>query len=163
MTVVSFLALTGAGQHAWSQTNGAPLGLRSPQFLAISVADVELATVWYSRTFSLAVLKDVPAKDSQAHTRLLHSSELIVELSQHATAKPLREYAGAPTPTFLVHGFFKAGMFVENLEKSVELLRQRGVTGMGAVQADPSLGLRWVLFRDNSGNFIQLLEKTPAD
>jgi hypothetical protein len=144
------------------ETGASPVGLRSPQFLAISVADVELAARWYSRAFDLALLKDVPAKDSQAHTRLLHSPELVVELSQHATAKSLQQYAGAPTPTFLVHGFFKAGMFVENLDRSVELLRRRGVANIGSVQADALMGLRWVLFRDNSGNFLQLLERSPT-
>jgi hypothetical protein len=72
---------------------------------------------------------------------------------------PLREYAGAPTQTFLVHGFFKAGVFVESLDRAVETLRPRGVKDIGVAQSDDSLGLRWVLFRDNSGNFLQLLQR----
>jgi hypothetical protein len=53
-------------------------------------------------------------------------------------------------------------MFVENLDRSVELLRRRGVANIGSVQADALMGLRWVLFRDNSGNFLQLLERSPT-
>jgi hypothetical protein len=161
-TVLLSFSVATARQPVGLHAGFSPVGLRSPQFLAISVADVELSARWYSRTFNLDLLKDVPAKDSQVHTRLLHSPELVVELSQHATAKPLRGYVGAPTPTFLVHGFFKAGMFVENLERSVEILRQRGVADIGAVQSDKLLGLRWVLFRDNGGNFLQLLERSSA-
>jgi Glyoxalase/Bleomycin resistance protein/Dioxygenase superfamily len=138
------------------------LGVRPPQFLAISVADLDASTKWYTQSFALSTTRDLPSTDGSVRTRILSSPEFVIELSQHASAKPLRDYAGAPTPTFLVHGFFKAGVFVDDLDRAVAQLTARGVKGIGAAQADESLGLRWVLFRDNGGNFLQLLERRPA-
>jgi hypothetical protein len=152
------LATAALGAREPAATTAA-LGLRPPQFLAISVADVDAASRWYAEAFGVSTVKDLPSSDGNVRTRILRSPEFTIELSQHATAKPLRAYAGAPTPTFLVHGFFKAGVFVENLDRAVATLRARGVKDIGAAQSDDSLGLRWVLFRDDSGNFLQLLER----
>ncbi len=135
------------------------IGLAGPHFLALSVKELEPMARWYTTTFDLTLLKDLPAPDGATHTRILGSSELLVELSQHGRARSLQEYAGAPTPGFLVHGFFKAGLFVKDLDRAVEALKTRGVTSFGSAQSDPPTGLRWVLFRDPGGNVLQLFEK----
>jgi catechol 2,3-dioxygenase-like lactoylglutathione lyase family enzyme len=135
------------------------VGLAGPQFLALSVKELEPMARWYAATFDLTLLKDLPAPDGATHTQILSSSELLVELSQHRLARSLQEYAGAPTRGFLVHGFFKAGLFVKDLDRAVEALKARGVTSLGSTQGDPSAGLRWVLFRDPGGNVLQLFEK----
>ncbi len=135
------------------------IGLAGPQFLALSVRELEPMARWYAATFDLTLLKDLPAPDGATHTQILSSSELFVELSQHRQARSLQEYAGAPTRSFLVHGFFKAGLFVKDLDRAVEALKLRGVTSLGSTQGDPPTGLRWVLFRDPGGNVLQLFEK----
>jgi len=138
------------------------IGFRGPQFLAISVNDVEASTHWYTSVFGLSVLKDLPSSDSSVHTRILSSDDLLVELSEHSRARSLQSYAGAPAPGYLVHGFFKAGFFVENLDHAVDVLKARGVTSFGSAQGDPSTGLRWAIFRDNGGHFLQLFERGTA-
>ena len=135
------------------------LGLVAPQFVALSVRELEPMARWYSLTFGLTLLRDLPAPDGATHTRILGSSELLVELSQHHRARSLQEYAGAPTPGFLVHGFFKAGLFVKDLDRAIEVLKSRGVASLGQAQGDPQTGLRWVLFRDPGGNVLQLFER----
>jgi hypothetical protein len=109
---------------------------------------------------ALTASRDMPsAPGAGSRTRVLSSDEFVVELSEHADAKSIREYTSVPPPTFLVHGFFKAGVFVTDLDRAVATLKARGVVGVGETQSDPSLGLRWVLLRDNGGNFIQVLER----
>lgn len=138
------------------------IGLVGPQFIALSVKELEPMARWYTTTFDLTLLKDLPAPDGATHTQILSSSELLVELSHHRQARSLQEYAGAPTRGFLVHGFFKAGLFVKDLDRAIEGLKARGVTTLGSPQGDPPTGLRWVLFRDPGGNVLQLFEKGTA-
>jgi catechol 2,3-dioxygenase-like lactoylglutathione lyase family enzyme len=158
LTICLAAALSTGAMRATEPAPSA-LGLVGQQFLALSVKELEPMARWYTATFELTVLKDLPAPDGATHTRILGSSELLVELSQHGRARSLQEYAGAPTPGFLVHGFFKAGLFVKDLDRAVEALKLRGVTSLGSMQGDPPTGLRWVLFRDPGGNVLQLFEK----
>ena len=155
-------ALPAAAGGVPSVPKPCEIGFRGPQFLAISVNDVDASTLWYASVFGLSLLKDLPSSDSSVHTRILSSEDLLIELSEHSRARSLQSYAGAPAPGYLVHGFFKAGFFVASLDHAVEVLKARGVTTFGAPQNDPSSGLRWVLFRDNGGNFLQLFEREPA-
>jgi catechol 2,3-dioxygenase-like lactoylglutathione lyase family enzyme len=162
LPVVAANAATDAPRRAAAAPSACEIGFRGPQFLAISVNDVEASTNWYASVFGVSVLKDLPSSDSSVHTRVLSSDDLLIELSEHSRARSLQSYAGAPAPTYLVHGFFKAGFFVENLDHAVEVLKARGVTSFGSTQGDPPTGLRWVLFRDNGGHFLQLFERGAA-
>ena len=161
MSMLSFgmVAFLASGVIRAAEPAAPSIGLVGPQFIALSVKELEPMARWYTTTFDLTLLKDLPAPDGATHTRILGSSELLVELSQHGRARSLQEYAGAPTPGFLVHGFFKAGLFVKDLDRAVEALKARGVTTLGPPQGDPPAGLRWVLFRDPGGNVLQLFEK----
>lgn len=157
--LVCLSAVLSAGALRGAEPAPTSIGLVGPQFMALSVKELEPMARWYTATFELTLLKDLPAPDGATHTQVLSSPELLVELSQHRRARSLQDYAGAATPGFLVHGFFKAGLFVRDLDRAVEVLKMRGVTSLGAVQSDPPNGLRWVLFRDPGGNFLQLFEK----
>ncbi len=148
-----------AGPSLASEPAPLSIGLVGPQFLALSVKELEPMARWYTGTFALTLIKDLPAPDGATHTRILGSPDLLVELSQHRRARSLQEYAGAPTPGFLVHGFFKAGLFVTDLDRAMEVLKNRGVTSFGQAQGDPQSGLRWVLFRDPGGNILQLFQR----
>ncbi len=160
MRVASALAFFLWSSFLVAQTAMQPLGVTSPQFLAVSVRDLDAASKWYTEALALTASRDMPsAPGAGSRTRVLSSDEFVVELSEHADAKSIREYTSVPTPTFLVHGFFKAGVFVTDLDRAVATLKARGVVGVGETQSDPSLGLRWVLLRDNGGNFIQVLER----
>ncbi len=87
-------------------------GIAGPQLLAVSVEDLDEGAQWYAATFQLEPLADRPSPDGALHTRVLGSSSLVVELSHHRAARSVADYAGAPVPTYLVHGFFKAGFIV---------------------------------------------------
>ena len=135
------------------------LTLVGSQFLAVSVADLEASRRWYQAAFALRPILDETSPDSSVRTVVLASPVLVVELSAHRTARALQVYAGRPTPTFLVHGFFKGGVVVANLDRATSVLRARGVTGVSQIREDTASALRFAFARDPDGNFLQLLER----
>ena len=60
---------------------------------------------------------------------------------------------------FLVHGVFKVGIFVTDLESTVQRLRESGVTFRGGIINDTNLNVRTILAIDPEGNTVQLFER----
>ncbi|MGH7719451.1 MAG: VOC family protein [Gemmatimonadaceae bacterium] len=139
------------------------LTLGGGQFLAVSVANLEASRRWYQRVFGLTPLLDATSPDSSTRTMILGSDALVVELSAHRAARSLRDYAGTPTPTFLMHGFFKGGLFVTSLDTALAVLRERAASLSSDVRADTTSRLRFVFLRDPDGNYLQLLERGRVD
>jgi hypothetical protein len=90
---------------------------------------------------------------------LLESDFLLVELAEHATARPLAEIADEPVPTFLVHGFFKGVIVVEDPDAAVATLQARGVEGISPIREDDATASRFAFLKDPDGNFLQLLQR----
>ena len=124
-------------------------------FIAMSVADLPASTRWYSEKLGLKVVMESPRRDKFTVT-VLEGGGLIVELIQNDDAVPLRTAAPAATSNFLVHGIFKAGVIVDDLDKTLATLRARGVEI--AIGPFPRRGDQRanVIIKDNSGNLIQL-------
>lgn len=144
-------ALAGLATGAAAQT------VTSPAFVALSVADLEASAAWYRDAFDLTVTR-LP-QTSPVRVALLQGASLIVELVEHPDAVDLKSRAPDVGQRFLVHGPFKVGFFVENLDAMVERLTARGVVFRGPAFTDPVLRARSILLLDNSGNTIQLFER----
>jgi len=135
-------AATSAAQSPAFTTSGASF--------ALSVADIQASCRWYSEKFGLKVTMNVPASNGPAVV-VLEGGGLIVELIQHGDAKPLGK------EPVLAHGFFKAGFMVQDFDRVIATLRERGVEiayGPFPKRADQRAN---VIIRDNAGNLIQLL------
>ena len=146
--------LDARGWHLWTAP-GTTIALSGPQSLALSVADLEASARWYGELFGLATTMDVRA-DSNTHVRILSSDRLIVELIADRRAKSVAALAGTEVPSTQVHGIFKAGLFVPDLDSAITALRERSVPIEGQwLQSRP----RNLMLRDNSGNLIQLIER----
>ena len=123
-------------------------------FLALSVADLDASTRWYSEKFGLSIVMHPPKQDKSAVT-VLEGGGLIVELLQRDDATPLRQAAPTATASYLVHGFFKAGVIVDDLNATITALRARGVEiAMGPFPASKEQRANAIV-RDNAGNLIQ--------
>ena len=69
---------------------------------------------------------------------------------------PLRAAAPSLNANYRVHGFFKAGIIVDDFDKTLRDLRARGVEvaiGPFAATAEQRAN---VILRDNTGNLIQI-------
>lgn len=126
--------------------------LQSPQFFALSVADAAASARWYQEALELKVLRDFQPPGTTIHVVLLKSDALMIELLQHGEAKPRTQAPEA----YLVHGIFKVGFSVPDLDATVRALKAKGVTFSYEITQDPATGLRFAICKDREGNEIQI-------
>ena len=88
-------------------------------FFAVSVADIEASTKWYAEKLGLAV--EMRTKSGKTSVIVLSGNGLTVELLRHDDAMDLGKDA------LLAHGFVKAGLVVENPDKTLAELKARNI------------------------------------
>jgi catechol 2,3-dioxygenase-like lactoylglutathione lyase family enzyme len=149
MQRMSAMVFLGAGVVALAdvpETSG-------PQFFALSVADARTTADWYSRALGVRVHHEFRAPDG-GHVILLRGERLSIEIVQVPGAKsPGTEAVKSPHKT---HGLFKIGMQVADLDAAVAHLKSLGVKFETQIVEVAQPPLRFVLVRDNEGNFVQL-------
>lgn len=117
---------------------------------ALSVSDLQASSKWYEEKFGLKVTMNVPVSATPGVV-VLEGGGLTVELIQHPEATASGKDATQ------VHGFFKAGFTVQDFDRTLAVLRERGVEiayGPFPKRADQRAN---VIIRDNAGNLIQIL------
>lgn len=133
----------------------APAMTTTGAFLGLSVPDLDASVRWYAEKLGLRVIMDPPPYQG-TRVKVLEGGGLVVELQHNPAAVPLRTAAPAITHTTLVHGIFKAGFRVEDYDRTLATLRERGVEiAMGPFPARDGQPAN-VIIRDNAGNLLQL-------
>lgn len=123
-------------------------------FIALSVADLDASVRWYTEKLGLQVVAR-PPKIQQSTAVILEGGNLIVELLHHDAAVPSRAAAPTVSANYLVHGIFKAGIIVEDFDKTIMMLRERGVPiAIGPFPATAEQRANAII-KDNAGNYIQ--------
>lgn len=148
---VAALAIgTGAGCQIVSPESGR-------HFWAISVPDVEASVRWYQSVFGLAITQQLTTPDGAVKVVILESPNLTVEILQMADAVPVSRCGPGVKSKAALHGLFKVGLFVGDIEKTRRALQLKKVKLLTEIHEEEASGLRSFLFEDNSGNTIQLL------
>lgn len=132
------------------QTSGA--------FFALSVPDVSASAKWYREKLGMKVVLE-PPRSADASVVVLEGGGLIVELLQHNEAKPLRSIAPNVGENFKVHGFFKAGVIVDDFDRTITAFRARGITIVFGPYPKSATQRANVIIRDHDGNLIQFFGK----
>ena len=150
--LTNFLWELGAVGVVEEATGGAPASLRA-FFPATTDGNTLTARVdTYLdglRTLGLTVVMTMPRRDGVA-VAALEGGGLLVELIEHATAKP-----GGAEP-HLTHGFTKAGIIVDDFDRTVAALKTRGIPiVMGPFPPRPTMRANLGI-RDHAGNLIQI-------
>lgn len=157
MLLLSCFAAVAATSSATAQTGAThtePAFASRGAFFALSVADLDASTQWYADKLGLSVVMRPPKQDNAA-VAILEGGGLIVELLQRDDAVPLGSAAPSLTASYQVHGIFKAGIIVDDFDKTLATLRSRGVEiAMGPFAATATQRAN-VIVRDNAGNLIQ--------
>jgi len=123
-------------------------------FFALSVADLNASSKWYADKLGLKVVMQ-PPKSDKAAVVILEGGGLIVELIQHDDAKAAQAANASAPANILVHGIAKAGVIVDDFDKTMDLFKARQVPiAYGPFPARPGQRAN-VIIRDNSGNLIQ--------
>ena len=136
-------------QHGVLRTTGA--------FFALSVADLDASATWYREKLGLEVVLRTPS-GADPSVVVLEGGGLIVELVHHVDAVAL-DRAGAHAAAKgrdSMHGYFKAGAIIEDFDKTVAVLRQRGVEIFLGPFPRTREQRANVLIKDDAGNLIQL-------
>ncbi len=127
-------------------------------FFALSVADVDASAKWYSEKLGLKIVMQ-PPKANDARVILLEGEDLIVELIQHDDARDLKQVAPTIDNNILVHGIFKAGVVVQDIDKTLAFLKERNVPiAIGPFPKTAEQRANFII-RDNEGNLIQFIGK----
>jgi hypothetical protein len=138
------------GQSAGAKIEPAFAGVQGV-FFALSVADAEASAKRYAEKLGLAV--EMRTKSDKIAVVVLSGSGLVVELLQHDDAIALGKDA------VLTHGFVKAGLVVENLDKTLAVLKSRNVQiAYGPCPARATAMSNFII-KDNAGNLIQFFGK----
>lgn len=128
-------------------------------FLAISVPDLRASANWYSENLGLSVVKQATSPDRKATVTILQGNGLSVELVWFADAVSLSTIAPEMKGTHQVHGIFKAGIFVDDLDSILDHLKSRDVIMAFEPFFDASMQCRMFAVRDNNGNILQFFGK----
>jgi catechol 2,3-dioxygenase-like lactoylglutathione lyase family enzyme len=97
-------------------------------FVALSVADLDPMVAWYRDTLGFRVLKAGTAPNKPIRFALLEQGSALVELLQLSDSRPFAAAAPGVAQSHLVHGFFKSGFVVADIDRVYQQLRARGVT-----------------------------------
>ncbi len=127
-------------------------------FFAISVPNADTSRSWYVDKLGMREIFRSPAQNG-TRVIVVSGGGLTVEILENTAAVPLRTAAPAISHTTLVHGTFKAGLFVDDFDGAIRRLRDRGVPiAMGPFPASNGVPANAIV-RDNYGNFIQLFAR----
>jgi len=135
-----------------------PAAAEGPAFFALSVPDLDASVRWYAEMLDLEPTR-LPGSD-QVQVALLQGEALIVELIQHSAAVAPEKQLPDLQKRYLLHGLFKSGFFVADLDATIARLEARGARFRGDAFTDEILGARSILLLDNAGNVIQLFQRT---
>lgn len=120
-------------------------------FFALSVAHLDASTKWYRDKFGLEV--ELSTKGDKSAVVVLSGGGLTVEL--------IHPDAGTDSgkDPLLTHGFVKAGFVVGDLDRTLALLRARGVEIAFGPFPAKARSRSNVILKDNAGNLIQVFGK----
>jgi catechol 2,3-dioxygenase-like lactoylglutathione lyase family enzyme len=127
-------------------------------FFALSVPDLDASARWYADKLGLHVIMQPPPFNGVV-ARVLQGGGLTVELIHNPGAVPLGRAAPAVKNNVLVHGIFKVGLIVDDIDDTLATLRARGIDiAIGPFGAQNGQPANFII-RDNAGNLIQFIGK----
>jgi len=137
----------------------APTGLAQPAgaFFALSVKDVNRMAGWYRSRLGFGTVKEgtVVLDSVRVRYALLEGEGTVVEMIERSDARPLSALAPRGLEAHQVHGFFKAGLHVRDVEALRDTLRARGVDFVYQLARAKDFPLRSFTVRDPEGNLLQ--------
>ena len=161
MRVLAALLLTVA--CALAQQPGPPPAFNEPSgsFFALSVKNLDATAAWYKQKLGFHEIKQSASPDGKSRAIILERDGAVLELIHHKQAVSgnalMKGYK-----TYLVHGIFKVGFIVDDVDHTLQRLKANGVPVYNGPFNDEALHMRSFLIRDNEGNIIQFFSKVSG-
>jgi len=129
-----------------------------PYFVALSVADAEASAAWYERVFGFRTERSMDLAERGVRIRLLRGPAGLLELVEDREARALADLEPPIERRFRLHGVFKVGFQVTDLDATVDRLEALGVELRGQVFTESDGSMRSLQVEDPDGNVLQLFE-----
>ncbi len=157
LIVVFLISLSSnhIAQTKQRSTIGKPTGV----FFALSVADLDALSKWYQDKLGFQVLTSGEAPNKIAKFAILQSEGAIIEMIQHRDAKPMSVAAPSVKGAHQIHGIFKVGMLVEDIDGLHRRLKDKEVAIAYELMPAKDVPLRSFSIRDGEGNLVQFFGK----
>ena len=124
-------------------------------FFALSVADVAATSAWYRDKLGFRIASQGEAPNKIAKFALLEKEGSIIELVQHREARPRSAAAPGVKDAHLIHGIFKVGFHVADLDAVYHRVKEQGIPIAYDLMPAKDLDLRSFTIRDREDNLIQ--------
>jgi len=120
-------------------------------FVAIQVQDDSASADWYQTVFGLNLVNRLQADDGRYSIRILTRRGLTIELIR------MRDVTASNGDAHL--GLFKAGFYVNDIDRVFQWLQHYNVNIDGTIVTDSALEVRTFVFRDPDGNRWQVFQR----
>jgi catechol 2,3-dioxygenase-like lactoylglutathione lyase family enzyme len=131
------------------------LGEPVAPFIALSVASLDRMLPWYRDTLGFRVHSTGTAPTGNIRFALLRHGDALIELLQLPNARPRTEAAPGTAGPHEIHGFFKSGVVVTDIDAAYRRARERGLTIAYELGQPPNGPYRSFGVRDPEGNLLQ--------
>jgi predicted enzyme related to lactoylglutathione lyase len=126
---------------------------------ALSVADVERTASWYCENLGFHVNKKGQIADSGMEFALLSRPGALLEIIKFKAAKTRAAWGLAKTEVHEVHGIFKIGFEVTDIDALFNHAKERGLQIFFPIVQARDIPLRTFGLTDPEGNIIQIFGK----
>ena len=130
---------------------------REGAFMALSVASLDRQVAWYRDVLGFTILEQRDVAERGIRFALLEREGALIELLQLPEARARLEVDPAATSASRIHGFFKAGFVVRDIDRLQRELQEKGATFSLPLGEPGSAGLRMFQLKDPEGNLLQFL------
>lgn len=161
--MIRVLALVLFAASAFAQQSGPPPAFNEPlgSFFALSVKDLNATSAWYQQKLGFHEIKQGASPDGKSRAIILERDGAVLELIHHKQAvngsAVMKGYK-----TYLIHGIFKVGFIVDDVDHTLQRLKANGVPIANGPYTDEPMHMRSFFIRDNEGNIIQFLSKVSG-
>lgn len=128
-----------------------------PHHCGISVPDLEASIRWYCDMLGFSVVKRSTLDHIPAKIAFLKHGDFSIELFEVPGASPLPEDRRIPDEDLRTHGIKHLALAVEDTQKTIRELKERGVDVAMDVTEVEQLSIAFI--RDNTGNLIELFQQ----
>ena len=128
-----------------------------PHHLGISVADLEASVDWYCEKLGFTVVKRLTLDAVPAKIAFLQHGNFAIELFEVPGASPLPEDRRYPDRDLRTHGTKHLAFAVQDTQKVVEVLKERGVDFAMDITVVDQKTIAFI--RDNTGNLIEIYQQ----
>jgi len=131
-------------------------------FIALNASNADSTARWYEEMFGVKLLKEIKVDDGSAHIRIEGNQFLMVEIIQAKGSRTISDCQLHKDQSHLLSGYFKAGMFVRDIEKAEKYFQSKGVSIPHSMFSDKETAIKSFIVEDPNGNLLQFIQETNS-